>query len=287
MKASIEYLHHLVERLAAATAANTRTRGRRGSVVQLGPEDADLVLVTGDLHGNRPNFNRIVAAANLEAQPRRHLVLQEVVHGGPTYPNGACMSHMLLEDVAALKVKYPDRVHFLLCNHELAEVLGTPLLKAGHSQNQLFNAGLEYAYGPAAGRITEGLHGFIRSCPLAIRLKNGVFISHSLPDAKALAGFDPRVYARELLPSDLQPGGPAYQHVWGRDYQAAHAAKFADIVRSTVLLHGHEPTLAGYQIPNPHQILFDASGPRCFVLPVPTTGKLAVDSLSRSLLQLN
>ena len=51
-------------------------------------------MVTGDLHGHRRNFNLIRRIAASDNIPERHLVLQEVCHGGPTYPqNGGCMSH--------------------------------------------------------------------------------------------------------------------------------------------------------------------------------------------------
>src|SRR5687767_3516362 len=70
---------------------------RRGSTVRIGPDDADEVLVSADLHGHRGNFDAIMALADLDNHPRRHLVLQEVCHGGPAYRDGGCMSHRLLE----------------------------------------------------------------------------------------------------------------------------------------------------------------------------------------------
>lgn len=286
MQVTITFLNELVDRLLEAAKANLQTRGRRGSVVHLGPEDASEVLVAGDLHGNRTNYNKILRAANLDAHPNRHLVLQEVVHGGPTYPNGGCMSHIMLEDVAALKVKYPDRFHFLVCNHELGQVLGTPLLKSGASQNQLFDSGLVHAYGPAAARIAECYAQFVLSCPLAVRLRTGVFISHSVPEKKEMKEFDPRVFARELERADFEPGGSAYRLVWGRDHDAEHIRQFATLVRSTALVNGHEPTPAGFQSPNPHQIIFDASGPECYLCVVPANRKVTAQDLAASLVKL-
>ena len=46
------------------------------------------VVMTGDLHGQRRNFNRIRKIAALGDNPRRHLILQEACHGGLSYPNG-------------------------------------------------------------------------------------------------------------------------------------------------------------------------------------------------------
>ncbi len=270
MKVTIEFLHELDDRFAAATKANRQTKGRTGSIVQLGPEEADELMIFGDLHGNRVNFNKIVRYASLDENPRRHLVLQEVVHGGPTYEGGGCMSHMLLEDVAKLKVKYPDRVHFLLSNHELSECTKTSLNKGGISQNQMFASGIETAYGPAAGRIAELYKAFILSLPLAVRLKNGIFISHTLPDKQSVKTFDPKVITRELTAGDVIIGGSAHAMVWGREHDNEFVSKFAKLFKSTLLIHGHEPTPAGFQTPNDYQIILDASGKECWGVTVTT-----------------
>ncbi len=55
------------------------TPGRRGAVIHL--DNADDVLVAGDLHGNITTFKQILIMADLARHPKRHLVLQELVHG--------------------------------------------------------------------------------------------------------------------------------------------------------------------------------------------------------------
>nr|NKB45418.1 hypothetical protein [Alphaproteobacteria bacterium] len=83
---------------------NLNTPGREHNVVRITPEMGDEVMITADLHGHRRNYAKIRRIADLANNPKRHLVLQEVCHGGPTYPsNGGCMSHTMLEDVARLK----------------------------------------------------------------------------------------------------------------------------------------------------------------------------------------
>ena len=107
MVASIEYIEKTIATFEKAAEANLDTPGRQGNTIVLTPELAGEVMVTGDLHGHRRNFNLIRKTADLDAHPRRHLILQEVCHGGPTYPaNGGCMSHAMLEDVAKLKAEY-------------------------------------------------------------------------------------------------------------------------------------------------------------------------------------
>lgn len=270
MAASIQFLNELEDRFAKATALNRATRRRRGSTVHIAAEDADAVVVIGDLHGNRNNFNKVIKAVGLDKYPKRHLVLQEVAHGGTAYPNGGCMSHTLLEEVAALKIKYPDRFHFLLCNHELSEFAGEPILKAGISQNMLFALGLEYAYGHAADRIHECYRDFVLACPLAIRMSNGAFISHSIPNKKSVAKFDVSVLNRELDRNDIQIGGPAYSLVWGRDNDAEHAAKFCELFEANFVINGHWPAPKGFEVPNDRQIILDASGAECYCCIVPS-----------------
>ena len=66
------------------------------------------------------------------------------------------MSHAILEDIAALKVAYPDRVHFLLGNHELAEMTDYPIQKNRLLLNLMFRLGLQQMYGPAAEQVARG-----------------------------------------------------------------------------------------------------------------------------------
>ncbi|MGL5094921.1 MAG: hypothetical protein ACRDD1_05000 [Planctomycetia bacterium] len=269
MAVSIEFLHELVDRLTTAAAANLSTPKRKGSVVHLTPADGQEVFVAGDLHGNRSNYNKILRAVDLSHHLRRHLVLQEVVHGGPSYAEGGCMSHLLLEEMAALKVKHPDRFHFLLCNHELSEATNVAITKAGVSQNLKFAQGLEIAYGPAAKRIAQLFHEFIRSCPLAVKTSDGVFISHSLPDSRVAPNFDDTVFDRTPTERDLTSGGPAHAVVWGRDYTPEHAQHFASMLGVQAFVQGHEPTPTGWRRPNDRQIVLDASGPLCYLCRVP------------------
>src|SRR3954471_2357682 len=88
MVATIEYIERVIETYERAAEANEDTPARVGNVIMLDEESADEVMVTADLHGNRRNFNLIKKTADLDRNPRRHLVLQEVCHGGPTYPSG-------------------------------------------------------------------------------------------------------------------------------------------------------------------------------------------------------
>lgn len=271
MAASIDFIEKVLDWFAQATKANLETRGRVGNVVELTEQMADELLVTGDLHGHRRNFNLIRKMAGLREHPRRHLLLQEVCHGGPTYPtNGGCMSHTMLEDVAKLIVEYPNRVHFILSNHELAEISDYPIQKNRQLLNLLFRLGLQQTYGPAAGKVRDAYVEFLKTCPLAVRLPGGIFISHSLPEQADSRPFDKSLFARRIDPIEYYERSDLFELVWGRDYREENARAFAALLGAEVLINGHEPCPDGFLTPNKYQIILDCCGEKaCYVvLPV-------------------
>jgi len=271
MAASIEYIETIIATFAKATEANLQTPARQGNLIQLTPESAAELMVTGDLHGHRRNFNLIRRVAALDKHPRRHLLLQEVCHGGPAYPaNGGCMSHTVLEDVAKLKTQFPDRVHFILGNHELAEISEYPIQKNKQMLNLLFRLGLQQTYGSAAAKVREAYLEFLKSCPLAVRLPGGVFISHSVPEKADSRPFDKSIFTRTLEPIEYYERTDLFELVWGRDYREENAKAFAAMLGATVLVNGHEPCPEGYSTPNKVQVILDCcSDKACYaMLPV-------------------
>jgi hypothetical protein len=271
MVASPEYIQNTISVFHEAAAANIATAGRFGNVIEIGPESADDVMVTGDLHGHRRNFNLICRIAALDTLAGRHVVLQEACHGGPTYPqNGGCMSHAILEDIARLKISFPDRVHFLLGNHELAELTDYPIQKNKQMLNVLFRQGLEHMYGTETDRVRDALLEFLRTSPLAVRVARGVFVCHSVPDRIDQRPFDASIFERPLDPLEFYERGDIFHLVWGRDHRAENARAFADLMSARVLIHGHEPCLDGHAVPNPHQIILDCCSDRASFVVLPT-----------------
>jgi hypothetical protein len=275
MVAKIEYIEQIIATYGQAAEANVRTPARRGNVIVLDRHVADDVMIAGDLHGHRANFNALRKAADLANRPRRHLILQEVCHGGPTYPsNGGCMSHTMLEDVAKLKTEYPDRVHFILGNHELAELTDYPIQKNKQMLNLVFRLGLQHAYGPATDKVREAYFPFLMSCPLGARLPGGVFVTHSIPEEADRRCFDRSIFHRPIEPAEYYERSGIFQLVWGRDYRAENARAFAELTDAKVLINGHEPCAEGFSVPNPHQIILDCCGDRACYVVLPTDQEL-------------
>ena len=276
MVATIEYIEEIIETLAQAYQANANTESRLGNVIELNTSCGDEVMVTADLHGHRQNFNAIRQIADLANHPRRHLILQEVCHGGPKYPSsGGCMSHMMLEDVAKLKVQFPQQVHFLMSNHEWSELMDFPILKNQEMLNLLFRFGMQEMYGPATDKVRNAYLPFLRTLPLAVKVEKGIWISHTLPENVDREKFDARILDQEISESDLEENGPLFQFIWGRDFRQANADAFANFVDADVLIHGHEPSETGYDAPNTRQIILDSHGDNATYVMLPIGKQLS------------
>jgi hypothetical protein len=248
---------------------------------------AKEVMATGDLHGHRRNFNLIRRIAALDRHPNRHLVLQEVCHGGPTYPeNGGCMSHTLLEDVAKMTVQFPGRVHFILGNHELAELTDYPIQKSRQMLNLMFRLGLQQMYGPATEKIREAYSSFLRSSPLAVRLPNGILMTHSIPEDVAARRFDKSIFDREPDLVEYYERGSIFDLVWGRDYTEENAAAFADLASAKVLINGHEPCAEGFSVPNSYQVILDCCAERACYAILPVGEALSQDQIVQRIKKL-
>jgi hypothetical protein len=246
----------LLATLIQAADAFRATPGRHGRVVAL--READDVLVIGDLHGQIGNFRSALRIANLKSNARRHLVLQEVIHGPNRYPDGGDKSHQLLDLVAALKCEFPDRIHFLPGNHELAQATGRAVAKDDTDNNQFFVAGIQSAYPQHADAVYAAYLDLIGAAPLVVRTSNRVFISHSLPSPTKLRRFRYDDLLRETELADLESTGSAYAISWGRNTRLEHVAAFLNVVDADLLITGHLPCEHGVWAPNDRQIVLDA-----------------------------
>jgi hypothetical protein len=263
----------LLRTLYKAVDAIRQTPGRKGRFVAL--QDVDEVLVAGDLHGHLGNFQLIHQAAQLAHHPRRHLVLQEVVHSKFYYPLGGDKSHQLLDLFAALKSQYSRQVHLLMGNHEMAQWIDRMVMKDDKDLNKLFLAGLSEAYGDRSSEIYEGYRRLFGVLPMALRTPNRVFISHSLPREKALPNFELRHLETDSFPpSELTVGGSVFELLWGRDTRYSTCTGFLKKVDSDYLVSGHIFCEAGYSMPSERHLIVDCSESPAAYAHIPTTRPL-------------
>jgi hypothetical protein len=246
--------------LRQAIWAFRSTPGRRGRFVLL--EGAADVLIAGDMHGNLEIFRQLLQRAQLDQHPDRHLVVQELIHGPFRYSRGGDRSHQMLDVLAALKVQYPQRVHMLLGNHELAEWTGQPVMKHEQLLNALFREGIDEVYGERSAEVYATYVELFTALPVALRTPNRVYLSHSLPSSHRLERFDPQILERDTAEdADLRAGGSIHSLLWGRDTRLETAEAFLQKVDADLLITGHIPCDGGFEVPNSRQLILDSLKP--------------------------
>lgn len=233
-----------LEMLKKFQALELDNKYRKGNTVHL-PSNA-TVIVAGDLHGNRRNFERLLKAADLESNPDNHLILQEIIHGGPEDEQGGCLSYQLLLDAVALKVKFPDRVHMIMGNHDTAFISHSEVMKNGKEMNDSMRSALKRDYKEYAEDIDLEIARVLFAQPLAVRCPNGIMISHSLPAGRFIDKFDPEILDKKLKVNDIVRPGSAYIWTWGRHQKKEIIKKLAKMLSVDIFIVGHQPQEQGF-----------------------------------------
>ncbi|MBN1360262.1 MAG: metallophosphoesterase [Sedimentisphaerales bacterium] len=234
-----------IELLNKGITANQADRFRRANLVRL-PARGTLV-VGGDIHGHRRNFERLVTYADLANHPDRHIVLQEIIHGGPEDDRGGCLSYQLLLDAVRFKVSFPDQVHFVMGNHDTACINSSEVMKNGKEMNRAMSLALEREFRDASNDVKLALKQFLFSQPLAVRCSNRAWISHSLPSDHFVDKFDPAVFEKELQIADCAKPGSAYLLTWGRRHSQATLDRLARQLDVDVFVLGHQAQAQGWK----------------------------------------
>lgn len=239
-----------------AAEANRDAACRVGSVDVIEP--AGSALATGDLHDNPVHFARVLELAHLEQstpEHPRHVTLHEIIHGG-SLMSGVDLSHRALARVAALKTFFPERVHTLLANHELSQIVGLGVVKDGVRMKEAFVHGVEYVFGDDAKRVNDAIEVFIRSMPLALvsgrGTDRGVLFAHSVPEPALMSRFDAGILDRALTEDDYEPRkGSAHLMVWGRRHTPEQLDDLAARWGVSMFVLGHEHAQDGIRfVPN-------------------------------------
>ncbi len=217
---------------------------RRGNVIHL-PAEGSLII-TGDIHGHRRNFERIVAFADLPNNPQRHILLQEIIHGGPEDAQGGCLSYELLFEAIRYKLTFPEQVHLILGNHDTAFINNSEVMKDGKEMNRAMCQAIERQFKQASDDIALAIRQFLFSQPLAIRCNNRIWISHSLPNDRTVDKFESKILDRQLKINDVVRPGSAYLLTWGRKHSQATLDKLAQLLDIDIFILGHQPQEQGW-----------------------------------------
>lgn len=241
---------------AGAQACRTDPR-RDGNVIQL-PAQGELLLA-GDLHNHQRNFRYIQDLAELDENPGRHIILQELIHGGPLGNEGDDQSISMLLEAIEWQQQYPDRIHFLIANHDLAQVQKVPVTKDGFNLTERFNRHLDLKFGGQAEEVRSALRTFVMSQAIAAISVSGVIMTHSLPGDRDMATFDPTILRRQLKDEDYARGGSVHQLIWGRNQSPEVLSVLSQTWYAEAFICGHQQQDNGWGIFEPNMLIIDSS----------------------------
>ena len=273
-----------IELLEAGIKANESDRFRQHNLVVV-PNSGDMVI-SGDIHGHRRNFERIVTYAALDKNPARHLVLQELIHGGPEDQKGGCLSFELLADAAKLKIDYPDRAHFILANHDTAFINNSDVMKGGKEMNAAMRSAMQRRFGSRTKDVESAIERFLFSQPLAIKCPNRIWISHSLPSDRMVEKFDFSIFNRKLKISDIVRPNSAYLLTWGRGQSGKTIDFLARQLDVDLFVLGHQVQETGWMSNDKNLIIIDSQHNHGHLLHIRLDSQYTMEKLKGALVPL-
>ncbi|MCE5340964.1 MAG: metallophosphoesterase [Planctomycetaceae bacterium] len=273
-----------IKLLEAGILANEQDKFRKANIVAL-PAAGDLVI-TGDIHGHRRNFERIVSYSNLEKNPDRHLILQEIIHGGQEDTHGGCLSFEVLADAVKLKLNFPNQVHFILANHDTAFINNSDVMKGGKEMNASMRAALKRKYGSRMKAVESAIERFLFSQPLAVKTANRIWISHSLPADRNVDKFDFSIFDRHLKVSDIVRPNSVYTLTWGRNQSEESLNFFAGKLDVDLFVLGHQVQETGWSSNNKNLIIIDSQHNHGHLIRVELDAEYTIDKLIKSLVPI-
>ncbi len=245
-----------VELFRSAAQAMLGAAHRAGPIVEL-PGHGRL-LISGDLHDHLDHWYRILHLARLEESTEHHVVLQELIHGDRLL-NGMDFSYRMLARVAEVVLAFPDQVHVMLGNHELAQLTRRAVSKGAGNSVAFFQDAVDWVYGDESNRVTEAIDAFIAAMPLAVRTGPGLLCSHSLPAVDRMGVFEPEILERPLTPADYEGSGSSiYLLTWGRRHEDEQLETLARRWNIRTFCIGHQSVPEGIRQDGPQLIAINS-----------------------------
>jgi len=245
--------------------------------------DYGQVVMTGDIHGHRRNFEKLKRYCDLSHFGARHVVLHELIHEDVPSLTQRDTSHELLLDAARWKCEFPDQVHFLLSNHELAQVTRNEISKNGRIVTVAFEESLKDEFGAGGEDVLAAICTFIRSFPLAGRTPNRVLLSHSLPGPRELPAFEVGVLSRALCDDDLEDGGSVHALVWGRYHTEAVLNTLRELFDVDYFICGHQPQETGFEVLHDRMIILASEHNHGAFLPLDLSKPVSIEVLTKNI----
>jgi hypothetical protein len=273
---------HAEEAFREAARLNLQDPLRAGSMIRLPPYGQ--VVMTGDIHGNHRNLEKLKKYAMLDRVAARHVILHELAHTDPLHPLDKDNSHEVMLEAAEYKCEFPDQVHFLQSNHELAQLTHYAIAKAGTAVVDRFDQAVTGAYGRAAApKVLAAIDEFIASFAFAAAAPNRVWMSHSLPDVHDMDEFDVGVFGRVLTREELAENRTLFHLVWGRYHNQQHIDRLAQLLDADVFITGHQPQEMGFDFQFGRLIILASDHNHGSFLPFDLSRRYTADALIRNI----
>tara|TARA_R110002096_G_scaffold344921_6_gene538053 strand:- start:7687 stop:8589 length:903 start_codon:yes stop_codon:yes gene_type:complete len=270
----------VAQTLLAGAEANRTASCRKGSIDHISAPGH--LIASGDTHDHPRNFRAIVAAAGLDGEfgsEPKHLTLHEIIHPDmkqplPGEPAPVDTSYRGLTRVAKLKTQYPEFVHFLLANHELAQATDSLIVKNGVRCVEAFNAGIDQEFPDPidAESVRDAVKEFVLSMPIGLRAscpKGDILCTHSLPGPAMMDRFDTTIINRDLTEQDYEPRvGSAHLMTWGRGYDHEQLEDLTETWGINLFILGHEHATNGYALIEPNAIVLNTDHDKGVYLPI-------------------
>lgn len=234
----------IIELCSQAAELNFSAANRKGNVIEL--SGSGRVVVTGDLHGHRRNFEKTCSYADLENNPDTYVIFQEILHGGDEDDLGGCVSFKLFFDILRFKLRFPDQVILMMGNHDTAIIADSSVLKSGKEMNESMKNAMKRCYGDGYKDVLAALRSYLLSQPLAVKTSNGMWMSHSLPGNKFVGEFDEGIFDRCLEVEDMNRPNSAYLLTWGRRHSEGTLEKLAAKFDVGTFILGHQTQESGF-----------------------------------------
>ena len=258
---------------------------RVGNVIHL--PHTGTVIVAGDLHGHWRNFERVQKLADLENNPDTHVVLQEIIHGGPEDDFGGCLSFRLLFEAIRYKIRFPQQVHILLGNHDTAAICNCQVLKGGKEMNRALQQAMQRHFDEHYAEVYDAMVEYLMSQPLAVRTANRVWMSHSLPADQFVENFDLSIFNRPYTMDDLERPNPVYVLTWGRRHKPETLTRMGEMLDVDTFVLGHQPQEMGWSLAGPNTLIIASEHNFGCVLKFDLTESVTAASLAGQIIPLN
>jgi hypothetical protein len=270
--------------LKQARTACMEDEFRKNNIIHL-PRKGELIAA-GDIHGHRRNFERIKSFADLGNNPERHVILQEVIHGGTQDKKNDCPSFRVLLDVFRYKIKFPNQVHIILGNHDTAFITNSDVLKNGKEMNKLMRNALKLRYEENFEMVIDAIRDTFLSLPLAVKCENGLWLSHSLPANRYLEQFGTDIFERELVKGDFIKPGSVYLLTWGRKQKPQTLEKLSEMLDAKFFLLGHQPNPQGWDYLGENAIIITSEHNQGCIVKLDLSAECSIERITKNIIKL-